>query len=87
MRGFARCRLQRQADRLGNRIIADIGQPLSPGSYTVRWQTASADGHPIRGFDDLPQAADMVRAVARTERIESFPRRLRALIDALAAAR
>src|SRR5688572_8397921 len=37
--------------------------------------------------DDLPHAADLVRALARTERIESFPRRLRALIDALAAAR
>ena len=33
----------------GNAIRAAIASPLAPGSYTVSWQTASADGHPIRG--------------------------------------
>jgi AcrR family transcriptional regulator len=35
--------------------------------------------------DDLPHAADLARALAGFERVEAFPRRLRALIDALAA--
>lgn len=35
--------------------------------------------------DDLPHAADLVRALAVVERVEAFPRRLRVLIDALAA--
>lgn len=37
-------------------LVADSGNvvraalpSLGPGTYTVRWQTASADGHPIRG--------------------------------------
>jgi len=30
-------------------ITADIARPLAAGSYSVRWQTAGADGHPIRG--------------------------------------
>lgn len=33
----------------GNALRADITRPLQPGTYTVRWQTASADGHPVRG--------------------------------------
>jgi AcrR family transcriptional regulator len=37
--------------------------------------------------DDLPHAAALARALAASERVEAFPRRLRALIDALAAAR
>ncbi|MEX2179046.1 MAG: copper resistance protein CopC [Gemmatimonadaceae bacterium] len=32
-----------------NAIAANIGQRLPPGEYRVQWQTASADGHPIRG--------------------------------------
>lgn len=30
-------------------LHAEIRRPLSPGGYRVVWQTASADGHPIRG--------------------------------------
>jgi copper transport protein len=33
----------------GNALRADIGSPLAPGEYTIKWQTASADGHAIRG--------------------------------------
>ena len=34
----------------GNSVRASIqAGTLAPGDYTVRWQTASADGHPIRG--------------------------------------
>jgi AcrR family transcriptional regulator len=35
--------------------------------------------------DDLPHAAALARALAASERIDAFPRRLRGLIDALAA--
>ena len=37
--------------------------------------------------DELPHAADLARALAGFDRVEAFPRRLRSLIDALAAAR
>jgi AcrR family transcriptional regulator len=37
--------------------------------------------------DELPHAAGLARALAGCERVEAFPRRLRALIDALAATR
>ena len=30
-------------------IVANIIAPLTPGSYTVKWQMAGADGHPVRG--------------------------------------
>ena len=30
-------------------LHAQVPAPLAAGTYTVRWQTASADGHPIRG--------------------------------------
>ena len=33
----------------GNVLRASIPQSLASGDYTVAWQTASADGHPIRG--------------------------------------
>jgi copper transport protein len=33
----------------GNAVRADIVAPLGLGDYRVRWQTASADGHPISG--------------------------------------
>ena len=33
----------------GNALHADIPAQLGSGTYTVRWQTASADGHPITG--------------------------------------
>jgi AcrR family transcriptional regulator len=37
--------------------------------------------------DDLPHAAALARALAESERVEAFPRRIRGLIDALAASR
>lgn len=37
--------------------------------------------------DEHPYAADLARSLARTDRIEAFPRRLRALVDSLAAGR
>jgi copper transport protein len=33
----------------GNALHARIPRPLPAGDYRVEWQTASADGHPIRG--------------------------------------
>ncbi|MEW5926091.1 MAG: copper resistance protein CopC [Gemmatimonadota bacterium] len=30
-------------------VVAPIEGPLSAGTYTVRWQIAGADGHPVRG--------------------------------------
>jgi len=33
----------------GNSLHAAIPTTLAPGAYTVKWQTASADGHPITG--------------------------------------
>lgn len=33
----------------GNGFYANVPRSLEPGEYTVRWQTATADGHPIRG--------------------------------------
>jgi copper transport protein len=33
----------------GNALRVSIPAVLGPGSYTVQWQTASADGHPLRG--------------------------------------
>ena len=33
----------------GNVLHARVPRTLAAGDYTVAWQTASADGHPIRG--------------------------------------
>lgn len=33
----------------GNAVYAPVGRRLEPGAYRLEWQTASADGHPIRG--------------------------------------
>lgn len=30
-------------------VVVPIDRPLSPGRYVVRWATASADGHPVKG--------------------------------------
>ena len=30
-------------------LVASIAAPMAPGRYTVRWQAAAADGHPVRG--------------------------------------
>lgn len=49
----------------GNSLHARIGRALPAGDYRVAWQTASADGHPIRGefaFMVLPSSFDTVSA-------------------------
>lgn len=38
-------------------VAAPIEGRLTPGSYTVSWQAASGDGHPIRGTFDFTLAA------------------------------
>ena len=30
-------------------LVATIKAPVGPGRYTVNWQAAGADGHPMRG--------------------------------------
>lgn len=30
-------------------VIADVEQPLAPGTYQVAWRTAGKDGHAVRG--------------------------------------
>lgn len=45
-------------------LIAPITGPLIEGAYTVRWQVAGADGHPVRGeytFFIAPGAAGLPR--------------------------
>lgn len=44
------------ADPLSVRL--DIGQPLAPGRYTVRWSTAAMDGHPSSGSFSFRVVAD-----------------------------
>jgi putative copper export protein/methionine-rich copper-binding protein CopC len=58
-----------------------IGAPLSPGTYTVEWQTAAADGHPVRGRFSftmggvvLSGSTDTARApVTAPERVATMP--------------
>lgn len=30
-------------------VVLPVPTPLAPGPYVVRWSTASADGHPVKG--------------------------------------
>ncbi|HEV2130352.1 MAG TPA: CopD family protein, partial [Longimicrobiaceae bacterium] len=39
-------------------LIAPISGPLRAGGYTVRWQTAGQDGHPVRGEFTFSIATD-----------------------------
>lgn len=41
----------------GNALHARLPRPLPAGAYRVEWQTASADGHPIRGAFTFSVAA------------------------------
>lgn len=46
-------------------VLAPIEGPLSAGTYTVRWQIAGADGHPVRDeytFTILPDARGLAAA-------------------------
>lgn len=50
------------AQESGRTIVAPITAGLQPGSYTVAWQVAGADGHPVRGtfkFVVAPGAAGL----------------------------
>jgi copper transport protein len=44
-------------------LHAHVPRTLGAGSYTVRWQTASADGHPIRGEFSFTIAGNAVATV------------------------
>ncbi|MFB4274169.1 copper resistance protein CopC [Nonomuraea sp. MTCD27] len=33
----------------GPKVLADLPQPLAPGSYVLAWRVVSSDGHPIEG--------------------------------------
>lgn len=33
----------------GKTVVAAVRGPLAPGAYTVSWQMAGRDGHPVRG--------------------------------------
>jgi copper transport protein len=39
-------------------VIADVAGQLAAGRYTVQWQIAGRDGHPVRGQFDFTIAAD-----------------------------
>jgi putative copper export protein/methionine-rich copper-binding protein CopC len=41
-------------------IVCPIAVPLSSGQYTVTWQVAGADGHPVRGSFTFAIAAEAV---------------------------
>lgn len=46
-------------------VYSDVVGALVPGNYTVRWQVAGADGHPVRGsyaFSINPGAAGLATA-------------------------
>jgi methionine-rich copper-binding protein CopC len=30
-------------------VVADVAKPIGPGSYTLSWSVAGADGHPQKG--------------------------------------
>jgi copper transport protein len=50
-------------------VVATIRGPLSAGAYTVTWQVAGRDGHPVRGrytFTLLPGATGLAGAGAAT---------------------
>lgn len=38
-------------------LVVSITAPMAPGRYTVRWQAAAADGHPVRGSFTFEVAA------------------------------
>lgn len=51
-------------------VVAAIRGPLSAGTYTVVWQIAGADGHPIRGryaFTIAPGAAGLITGEEATQ--------------------
>lgn len=56
-------------------LLAPISGPLSAGVYTVRWQTAAGDAHPIRGefaFTVTPGAAGLPAQAVRAPTVVPF---------------
>ncbi len=52
-------------------LVAQVTGALAPGRYTIKWQAAGADGHPMRGeltFVLDPAAAPAGASAARTHR-------------------
>ena len=43
-------------------LIADVAGAVAPGRYTVRWQVAGRDGHPVHGQYDVVVLADTSRS-------------------------
>ncbi|HYC51369.1 MAG TPA: copper resistance protein CopC [Gemmatimonadaceae bacterium] len=82
---FSSIRLQTPSGEIGlDSIVADTGfslhaaipQVLGPGTYTVIWRTASADGHPIRGefaFTVSASAADTAPPTIADSSVVSGP--------------
>ena len=55
-------------------VVANIAAPIVAGRYTVRWQIAGKDGHPVRGsysFTVLPTAIGLHAPVAATTLIDT----------------
>lgn len=46
-------------------LVAPVSAVLSPGTYTVMWQIAGDDGHPVRGRYQFTLATGAVEAEAR----------------------
>jgi putative copper export protein/methionine-rich copper-binding protein CopC len=80
--GFTRVRLVRRSDggaialgpvaRLNSSVSAfriPLTESLGNGTYTVIWQTAAADGHPVRGQYDFTVAGVAVVPMADTARV------------------
>lgn len=61
-----------RAGESGATVIADIVGPLTSGTYTVAWQIAGADGHPVRGkyrFTIAPGATGVAAVVPDTSTV------------------
>ncbi|HEU4565129.1 MAG TPA: copper resistance protein CopC [Gemmatimonadaceae bacterium] len=57
-------------------IVADIAGPLEAGHYSVAWQVAGRDGHPVRGtldFDIAPGALGLALLPAVAETAAAAP--------------
>jgi putative copper export protein/methionine-rich copper-binding protein CopC len=50
-------------------VVADIPRPLVPGPYTVQWQIAGRDGHPVRGQYAFTVAPNATGLAARADTV------------------
>jgi putative copper export protein/methionine-rich copper-binding protein CopC len=67
--------LRSAADSAGI-LIAPVDGLLSPGEYTVQWQVAGSDGHPVRGvytFVIMPGAAGIAPDPSETAPVAETP--------------